>query len=684
MPQRNLNKHKNWANAVNSHYDQLKANPDKIAVVESVKKQQDKLNQFLATIIGSSVEIKLSDKSKFEGVFSAANPSDLSLSLKQAKKVGDTKIHPNLNFAGSTVHSLSVKGLKNADVVRSGISKVAHLKERELEKWEPSGDIELTMDAHGHDEPWDQFAVNEKKFGVSTDFNEDMYTTVLDKSGHDFKKREAEAARIAREIEKGVSNNTHVAEERGQAVAQDESDEETKYSSVIRKETIPPSVPNGRPISFPAGISSSISPTKSTLKTAIKPVIPKPGEIQKKAPINATMIRKTSIDQITSVPRLKSANAVKPTVSIQENPVKDGPKSAKTSEPPIDEIARSFKPFSKNLTNHLIDRRQEILNEGRRGMIENLKQFSLEFQIPTTLAKKSTEDTMLKEITKEKGKEEAKSERPPSPTKKQTTSHTKHTEAPKGWAAPPSAESKKLGAEKSTPASNPKTTDAKPPKPTVHKEVKSLSAVEVKDELAKQSSKRSQSPPKDKKRVELQKQEAKAEKTTEAVELQSVVSEADSHATNTTNASKKVSKLNANAAEFTPSGFTAIPQNNYYKKKDKNHKFNKQGGPQFYPQEGYYVPDPNFNPQYYPQPGYYPPPMRGYPPQVPMQPVYPGHYIPPMNYPMMPNYPGGPPPQFVMMPPPYGYEQPPEMYQNEGQPVEEEVAVEDLENNTEN
>lgn len=109
------------------------------------------------------MEVQLSDETKFEGVFSAANPNDLSLSLKQAKKVGDSKIHTNLNFAGSTIHSLSVKGLKNADVVRSGIrwltnvgfqtdtgiSKVAHMKERELQKWEPSEDVELTMDVDG-------------------------------------------------------------------------------------------------------------------------------------------------------------------------------------------------------------------------------------------------------------------------------------------------------------------------------------------------------------------------------------------------------------------------------------------------------------------------------------------------------------------------------------------------------
>ena len=31
--------------------------------------------------------------------------------------------------------------------------------------------------------------MNEEKFGVSTDYNDDLYTTTLDKSGSDFKKK---------------------------------------------------------------------------------------------------------------------------------------------------------------------------------------------------------------------------------------------------------------------------------------------------------------------------------------------------------------------------------------------------------------------------------------------------------------------------------------------------------------
>lgn len=48
---------------------------------------------------------------------------------------------------------------------------------------------------------WDQFAVNEKLFGVKTDFDENKYTTELDKNSAFYKERIASADRIARLIE---------------------------------------------------------------------------------------------------------------------------------------------------------------------------------------------------------------------------------------------------------------------------------------------------------------------------------------------------------------------------------------------------------------------------------------------------------------------------------------------------
>ncbi len=81
---------------------------------------------------------------------------------------------------------------------------------------------------------WDQFKANQQLFNVNASFDENLYTTELDKSQIDSTKI-AEAERIAREIESTTSSNIHVAEERGHAVETD-YDEEDRYSGVLTKD----------------------------------------------------------------------------------------------------------------------------------------------------------------------------------------------------------------------------------------------------------------------------------------------------------------------------------------------------------------------------------------------------------------------------------------------------------------
>jgi hypothetical protein len=49
-------------------------------------------------------------------------------------------------------------------------------------------------------QPWDQFQANETMFGVVTSFNEETYTTALDRNAPDFKEKERKAEIIAKEI----------------------------------------------------------------------------------------------------------------------------------------------------------------------------------------------------------------------------------------------------------------------------------------------------------------------------------------------------------------------------------------------------------------------------------------------------------------------------------------------------
>jgi len=71
-----------------------------------------------------------------------------------------------------------------------------------LEADKPTQQRQLAGSTGGNGQQWDQFATNERLFGLKTDFDEEMYTTRLDRSGADYRQREARAAQLEREIMK--------------------------------------------------------------------------------------------------------------------------------------------------------------------------------------------------------------------------------------------------------------------------------------------------------------------------------------------------------------------------------------------------------------------------------------------------------------------------------------------------
>lgn len=81
------------------------------------------------------------------------------------------------------------------------------IKERELHKWAPAEDenalglVEGDLESSGGGS-WDQFAANEKLFGLKTDFDEELYTTALNRSAPGYKDREKRAIKMANEIQK--------------------------------------------------------------------------------------------------------------------------------------------------------------------------------------------------------------------------------------------------------------------------------------------------------------------------------------------------------------------------------------------------------------------------------------------------------------------------------------------------
>jgi PAB1-binding protein PBP1 len=223
------------------------------------------------------VKITLDSGAEYEGTYSTGSESTHTLKMVTQKKQGastetsngSTKLNRDqatMSFSKKDVADVHVTGaalpsrdsrLPNGRILFSiysttfiliqsigntstfrtdtAISGNKFQGERTLQRWVPDENIAADMSLGGNKGAdgagWDQFATNERLFGLKTDYDENIYTTAIDKSHPDYKKRYADADRKAREIEKSSAFNSHVAEERiADNTTMDESglDEEDK------------------------------------------------------------------------------------------------------------------------------------------------------------------------------------------------------------------------------------------------------------------------------------------------------------------------------------------------------------------------------------------------------------------------------------------------------------------------
>lgn len=230
---------------------------------------RDRLFYTTACLIGLQVEVQVLDGSVFSGILHATNADkDFDIVLKMARLIkdgsrGQKSISESLSKPTSKTFIIPAKELVQVtskgvhltqDDVKfeyqlerqhelmtdSCISQSQNVEtERELERWVPDDDtpecpeLENIFDGHWN-RGWNQFEVNETLFGVKSTFNEELYTTKLER-GPQMRDLEREALRIAREIQGEETHDLHLAEERGvQLHGNLEIDEETLYSSVFR------------------------------------------------------------------------------------------------------------------------------------------------------------------------------------------------------------------------------------------------------------------------------------------------------------------------------------------------------------------------------------------------------------------------------------------------------------------
>ncbi|KAJ2762522.1 poly(A)-binding protein binding protein, partial [Coemansia nantahalensis] len=215
----------------------------------------------LAHLVGTQVKVTTADGDVYQGVLWSINPNDAQSVVlryaypesagKAAQPIDTLVIHGgdclSISGAAGFAEESGAEHSRASFRTDTDISRTAGAgAARELHRWVPDrcdsmdsldGSDFAEAGAHG----WDQFAANEKLFGLTTDFDEEIYTTKLDRTRADYREREREAIRIAREIQSTPFLNSHVAEER-QDVAPDDGgamDEEDKYGAVLRPSGAP-------------------------------------------------------------------------------------------------------------------------------------------------------------------------------------------------------------------------------------------------------------------------------------------------------------------------------------------------------------------------------------------------------------------------------------------------------------
>ncbi|KAK4549685.1 hypothetical protein LTR36_004986 [Oleoguttula mirabilis] len=448
------------------------------------KHAHDRLLYIIAHFTGQDATLTLKNGEQFTGVFSGGSFDSVAKTqyvLKMAKRTrlpshqqvngtvempdeytGDGEDHvmtfdvqDTVDLAVTDVTTSSAQPAQNGSISSSfrtdtEISQrdAPVARQRELQRWDAGADssIDMSLEASG-ETGWDQFAANERMYGVQSSYDESYYTTAIDRSNPQYRQREAEAARIAREIEGTTAANPHVAEERRRdADKEDGLDEEDKYSGVRREGTtllpkrgagsyVPPSQ---RPITgtptvpgapFDPAIISTSKPVPSAPAAPV--AVPENGAEQAAA---ALTIQQPQLQPATAgdAPRETS---VPTSVSSQASKKP----TEQTAEDHMRKAADAFKEFAnieKLKARAAQEQKKSHIRQEKSVKLNDLKKFAMNFKLNTRvpddlvpiLAKDRDKQTEIQNKAEEAAKEaEVKAEQK---KKEKTTSAAATPPAP--------------------------------------------------------------------------------------------------------------------------------------------------------------------------------------------------------------------------------------------------------------
>ncbi|KAG0152245.1 hypothetical protein CROQUDRAFT_650350 [Cronartium quercuum f. sp. fusiforme G11] len=480
---------------INPHqmtHQQPATNDEKLVL----KAMHERMVWFIISLVGFSVTATTKSGQRFQGLLSSAvTEAEFCITLKRAVELplASTSSSPaprtpptvkstliilakelvevvandiDLEQASSIGAGVGSFGGFKTDAETSGPNGNQNVREKQLQTWQPSSGTTLDDDGmnteeHGledslfpkteagstqnrrtFDKPWDQFEANEKLFGTRTDFDEEIYTTKLDRTAKDFKERERKAEALAREIMTSSSSNPHVQEERGLMNADDSGmNEEDKYGAVVRSEGayVPPGARkaaaaaaaaasgNNRGTLHPMPSNSSLNKVQQTATYAGRtarntmdgPPPPPSNESVGKPPVAPATQRQQSKgspsvsgpsgDKNGSTTTTPSRGDIlpRPTVTVQQPSSSSIPttsnldstllsKSSSAAPPKVhsttpskqpDEVAPRFKAFVTDEKERLQQKKKDLLKKEKESRLAEFKAFSASFKLPMAVPK---------------------------------------------------------------------------------------------------------------------------------------------------------------------------------------------------------------------------------------------------------------------------------------------------------
>ncbi|KAK5114992.1 hypothetical protein LTR85_010030 [Meristemomyces frigidus] len=336
-------------------------------------------------------------------------------------------------------------------------------RQRELQRWDAGADSSIDMSLGSSGETgWDQFAANERMYGVQSSYDESYYTTAIDRNNPQYRQREAEAARIAREIEGSAAANPHVAEERRRDTDKEDGlDEEDKYSGV-RREGAASSLPKRGAGSYVPPSQRPITGTPTVPGAPFDPAIistSKPVPSAPSAPPSAPVAAPEKPSELSAAaapsieqPKLQPAvagNASRDTsVPASVSSQASRKPTEQTAEDHMRKAADAFKEFAnmeKLKARAAQEQKKSHIRQEKSVKLNDLKKFAMNFKLNTRvpddlvpiLAKDREKQTEIQNKAEELAKEaEVKAEQKQKEKKIASAGVTPPAPAP--TSAPPS------------------------------------------------------------------------------------------------------------------------------------------------------------------------------------------------------------------------------------------------------